>query len=314
MKTKNLKLLAATAALLFFLQTTAQNKIEVEFKTGEDDLAVRDASIQGNLKITINYKNGAAATVLENANRNQNWPKNSIRRVTIPLAADADVNNLASIELSRSTTSNNFEDAVADNWDLKELTVTATFKKGTVTDKYKLFEKISIRGAILNRFKGGRNCDCNKTYAFNTPQLTSGTSKWIDKTSPPQKTTISVVFGNGGDDLRGGSDNAKVIIVFKNNTRTLVYNNLNNGNNWANFTNKTVSKELPSVADVKIEDIKEVQLWHTGAGGMGADNWDLDKFKLTITMNGLTKILVDKAGAPLHRFTGDTRRKTFYVE
>jgi hypothetical protein len=313
MKLKKLQLLiCATAAALFFsLQVIAQNKVEIEFKTGEDDLAIRDASIQGNLKISINYKNGAAPTVLENANRNQNWPKNSIRRVSIPLAANVDVNNLASLELVRSTTNNNFEDAVADNWDLKSLIVTATIKKDKATAKYELLNK---SGNPLNRFKGGKNCDCYKTYFFASPILKSGTQPWIDKFAPPQKSSIIAVFGNGGDDLRGGSDNAKVVIIFKNTTQKLTFNNLNNGTQWNNFTEKTADKEVPSLPNVKIEDIKEVQLWHTGAGGMGADNWDLDKFKLTITINGATKILVDKVGAPLHRFTGDTRRRTFIVE
>ncbi len=297
---------------LLSLSSQAQNKVEVEFKTGEDDLAVRDASIQGNLKITIHYKNGAAATVLNNANRNQSWPKNSIRRVTIPLPASADINHFSSIELLRSSTSNNLEDAVADNWDLVSLIVTVTLKKGTATSKYQL---LSLKGTPLNRFKGGRNCDCNKTYPFNAPLLTSGTTKWIDKFAPEQKTNISAVFGNGGDDLRGGHDNAKVVILFKNSTRTLTFTNLNGGAQWGNFSEKSVSgKAVASIPNVKISDIKEVQLWHTGGGGMGADNWDLDKFKLTITLNGESKILVDKVGAPLHRFTGDTRRKSFYIE
>jgi len=302
-----------TIALMFLLplHSMAQNKIEVEFKTGEDDLAVRDASIQGNLQITIHYKNGAAATVLKNANRNQNWPKNSIRRVSIPLASNVDVKNLASIELLRSSTSNNFEDAVADNWDLLSLTVTATIKQGTVTSKYELLSKT---GTPLNRFKGGKNCDCNKTYPFTTPTLTSGTTPWIDKFAPEQKSNIKAVFGNGGDDLRGGNDNVRVVILFKNTTRTLIFNNLNRGAKWDSFSEKILSgTALPSIPNVKIKDIKEVQVWHTGGGGMGADNWDLDKFTLTIYINGESKILVDKAGAPLHRFTGDTRRKSFYI-
>jgi hypothetical protein len=292
----------------------AQNKIEAEFTTGEDDLAVRDASIQGNLRITINYKNGASPTVLDNANDNQTWPKNSVRRVVIPLAADVDINNLASINLQRRPSNNNVADIVVDNWDLKTLTVTATIRQETTNNRYKLFERSGTRGSTLNRFAGGRNCNCDVTYNFNAPQLISGTTGWIDNFPPPQKSTISVTFGNGGDDLRGGNDNAKVVIVFNNSPRTLVYNNLNDGNKWDNFTSKTVYKELPSLPNLVIADIKEVQLWHTGGGGMGADNWDLDKFKLTITINGQTKILVDKVGAPIHRFTGDTRRKTFMLE
>jgi hypothetical protein len=294
------------------MQSKAQSKIEVEFKTGEDDLAIRPANVQGNLKITIHYKNGATPIILNNANRNQSWPKNSIRRVTIPLAANVDVKNLASIELLRSTTSNNIEDIGADNWDLAGLTVTATQKKGTYTSRYQL---LSIKGTPLNRFKGGKNCDCNKTYPFSNPVLVSGTTPWIDKFPPEQKSNISAVFGNGGDDLRGGNDNVKVVILFKNSTRTLVFNNLNQSARWDNFSEKNVSgRAVASIPNLKIADIKEVQLWHTGGGGMGADNWDLDKFKLTITINGESKILVDRVGAPLHRFTGDTRKKSFYME
>ena len=293
------------------LYAKAQNKMEVEFKTGEDDLAVRDASIQGNLKITINYKDGTTPIVLANANKNQSWPKNSIRRVSIPLPAIIDINNFSSIEISRSTTNTNLEDAVADNWDLVSLMVTVTMKKGTATSKYQLLTKT---GTPLNRFKGGKNCDCTKTYAFSAPLLTSGTTAWIDKFAPEQKSSIIAVFGNGGDDLRGGNDNVRVLILFKNSTRMLSFSNLNKGANWGNFTDKTVSPiPIASIPNLKISDIKEVQLWHTGGGGMGADNWNLDKFKLTISMNGESKILVDRVGTPLHRFTGDTRRKSFYV-
>lgn len=312
MRKKSVLIFCKSVFFLFFvLQATAQNKIEAEFKTGEDDLAIRDAGIQRNLKITIQFKNGATPLVLENANNNQNWPKNSIRRISIPLPATVDVNNLASINLTRSTTSNNFEDAVADNWDLKSLLVTATIKRDGATAKYRL---LTMSGNPLNRFKGGKNCDCDKTYSFSNPVLISGTQPWIDKFPAPQTSTISVVFGNGGDDLRGGNDNAKVVITFNNSTRKLIYDNLNGGAKWDNFTEKSVSKTLPSIPNLTIADIKQVELWHTGAGGMAADNWDLDKFKLTITINGATKILVDRVGAPLHRFTGDTRRKVFVVE
>ncbi len=305
-------LILVMISLLNFVH--AQNKIEVEFKTGEDDLAVRDASIQGNLKITINYKNAAAPTILENANKNQNWPKNSIRRVAIALAADVDINNLASIELYRSSTSNNFEDMVADNWDLKELTVTVTRKDANGNSKYKLLEKLSVNGSILNRFSGGRNCNCQKVYNFFTPQLISGTTPWIDRFAAPQKTMLTVEIGVGGDDLRGGNDNARIVIVFKNSKDKLYFNNLNNGESWGGFVSKIVSKEIPNPKNLKLEDIKEVELWHTGGGGMFADNWDIDKFKLSITINGVSKILIDKVGAPIHRFSGDTRRKTFIVE
>ena len=254
---KFLKIFAAQILIILTfllpLFTNAQNKMEVEFKTGEDDLAVRDASIQGNLKITVNYKDGTTPNVLANANKNQSWPKNSIRRVSIPLAATADINNFSSIEISRSTTNTNLEDAVADNWDLVSLIVTVTMKKGTVTSKYQLLTKT---GTPLNRFKGGKNCDCYKTYSFSAPLLTSGTTTWIDKFAPEQKTSIIADFGNGGDDLRGGNDNVRIVILFKNSTRTLSFSNLNKGANWGNFTEKTVApNSIPSIPNLKISGV-----------------------------------------------------------
>jgi hypothetical protein len=311
MKKITIVVLIMTSLLTF---ASAQSKVEVEFKTGEDDLAIRDASIQGNLQVTINFKDGTAPIVLANANNNQNWPKNSIRRVSIPLTGIVDVNNLASIELNRSSTSNRFEDAVADNWDLKELTVTATIKQKDGNSKFKLLEKLSVNGSILNRFGAGMNCNCYKVYPFSTPLLISGTTPWIDKFAPPQKIMITAEFGVGGDDLRGGNDNARLVIIFKSSKEKLYFNNLNNGENWGNFVNKIVSKELPNPKNLKIEDIHEIELWHTGGGGMGADNWDLDKFKLSITINGASKVLVDKVGVLIHRFSGDTRKKVFPVE
>jgi hypothetical protein len=315
-KNKMKKITIAIIIMVSLLKfANAQSKVEVEFRTGEDDLSVRDASVQENLKITINFKNGSAPVVLLNANNNQNWPRNSIRRVTIPLSGMVDVNNLASIEIRRGSTSNSFEDAIADNWDLKSLTVTATIKQSTGNSKFKLLEKRGIAGEILNRFKGGKNCNCFKVYEFFTPpQLISGSTPWIDRFSAPQKTNVTVELGVGGDDLRGGNDNARLVIVFKNTTDKLYYNNINSGENWGNFVSKIVSKDIPNPRNLKIEDIKEIKLWHTGGGGMGADNWDVDKFKLSITINGVSKILVDKVGAPLHRFTGDTRKRIFAIE
>jgi hypothetical protein len=106
-----------------------------------------------------------------------------------------------------------------------------------------------------------------------------------------------------------------VIITFKNTNQKLVFNNLNRGENWGNFTEHSVSSaEVNSLPNLTINDIKAVELWHTGGGGMGADNWDLDKFTLSIFMNGTTKQLVDISGTPVHRFTGDARKKVFLVE
>ena len=125
--------------------------------------------------------------------------------------------------------------------------------------------------------------------------------------------TMSAMFGTGGDDLRGGRDNINMLIRFKSGRLPISLNNLNASRNWRNFYEKTVEKVLPNSQDIAINDIKDVIIRHTGGGGIGADNWYLDKFKLTITKGTETKVLIDKIEAPIHYFTGDSRSKTLVV-
>lgn len=94
----------------------------------------------------------------------------------------------------------------------------------------------------------------------------------------------------------------------------MTINNINNSVSWGNWTENTVSKEIPNSANIDINDIKSVEIRHTGGGGMFADNWHVDKILISISKDGLSRVLVDKVGAPVHMFTGDTRRKTYTVE
>jgi hypothetical protein len=123
-------------------------------------------------------------------------------------------------------------------------------------------------------------------------------------------------FGTGGDNLEGGSsNNVNMIIRFRNAPRPLSVINLNKGAKWENNKLYTIyNKEIPNSSGFDINDIEKIELRHTGGGGMFADNWNLDKFKLTITKGDQTKILVDEAGTPIHRFTGDSRKKEFLIQ
>ncbi len=126
--------------------------------------------------------------------------------------------------------------------------------------------------------------------------------------------SITAIFGTGGDDLRGGGDNVNLVIRFKSSKPAITLSNVNASRNWRNLSEKSFTKVLPNTAGLDFNDIKEIELRHTGGGGIGADNWYLDKFKLTITNGSETKILVDRIAAPIHYFTGDARRKTIKVE
>jgi hypothetical protein len=290
----------------------SQNKIEIEFKTGEDDLRGIGTPEFG-LDVNILFVN-KPALLSRGVNKLATWPKNSIRKISIPLDTSIVIGDLLAMELSRKHSNSNSPTTKSpDNWDINRIIVTATFKKEGKTTKYQLLHTINGRQTPYRMTYD--NSETPKRFDFNrNPVVLSGTQNWIDKFPPPQKASINAIFGIGGDDLRGGSDNAKIIITFKNSTKKLTFNNLNNGAQWNGFTEHTAFKQLPSFPEFTINDIKTVELWHTGGGGMGADNWDIDKFTLTVTYNGQTKQLVDKTGAPIHRFTGDTRRKTFVIE
>ena len=121
------------------------------------------------------------------------------------------------------------------------------------------------------------------------------------------------VGGRRGDDLRGGNDNLHVLIKLKfTPARNISLNNINAGRKWPNFTERTITKPL-MVPPFTFDDIEEIVLRHSGGGGIGADNWHLDKLKITLTIGGETRVLLDRVGAPIHFFTGEARSKTFQI-
>lgn len=289
----------------------SNNKIEVEFKTGVDNLEPRD--FQENVEVRIKMKNHPEI-VKTNVNENQSWPTGSIRKISLPLPSDVVVDDLTEVQVFRRYIGalDNFKDAVADNWDLARLAVTAYIKTDGRLQRYPLLEKTGKRPWPLRRFvyelRGERNevdgYDLKLPLAY-TPNLPTP----IGETPAPEKTFIEAIFNTGGDDLRGGNDNATIKLILKNG-QTITIANINYRRPFENFSEKKLTKDIPRT-DFTFDDIARIELWHTGGGGIGADNWDLDRFKLTITINGNSKVLVDKAGTPLHRFTGDTRRVTW---
>ncbi|HMX77877.1 MAG TPA: hypothetical protein PK841_06875, partial [Chitinophagaceae bacterium] len=63
-----------------------------------------------------------------------------------------------------------------------------------------------------------------------------------------------------------------------------------------------------------IDDISAIDLIHTGGrDGLFVDNWDLDKFKLTVYQKDKSLVIVDQVAAPIVRFSGDLRVKRFNV-
>ncbi len=119
---------------------------------------------------------------------------------------------------------------------------------------------------------------------------------------------IVLEFVTGGDDLRGGNDNAHVVVLLRSGT-PLRFDNVNEGRRWGNNTRTVVRWPLP--AKLEFADILGVRLETTVSGGGGGDNWNLDRLTVSARIGGATKRLFDQVGGPLFRFTGDRRLRDF---
>ena len=115
-------------------------------------------------------------------------------------------------------------------------------------------------------------------------------------------------FVTGGDDLRGGNDNVNLLLLLQSGT-PLRFDNVNGGKRWPNRSTQTVNLPLPDT--IRFEDIRGVRLETTFGGGLGGDNWNLDRLAVSVRIGGVNWELLDEAGAPLFRFTGDRRVREF---
>jgi hypothetical protein len=295
-----------------------ENKIDIDLKTGSDNLEMKPHQKSVEIRIIIQNK---PDVVLMNVNKDQNWPNNSIRRVTIPLPADITAEAIKEIHIYR--TPNNPEIRYVwdlrdqDNWNLQSITAFATLKINGVKKRFD-FEPIisAYRASPLYRFTYSSNntetegTTCKKTFTLKTAALPPA----VNTDVPSQNAKLDITIGTGGDDLRGGNnDNADIILTFKSHPGKVYIRNIFNKRSLPNFSERKTTKDIQNSTTLDINDIKEVELHHTGGGGMGADNWDIDKVKISIVKDGQTKVLVDRVDTPIHRFTGDTRIKRFLV-
>lgn len=297
----------------------SDNKLDLDFKTGGDNLDPKD--FMEGLKITIKIRN-KPDIVKENANESKEWPNNSIRRVTINIPADvacADINEVILSRDTKSRSANNMTAVVGDNWNLDKVTITSRFKiNGAIKSNSMNYLSPSGSSFPLYRFTyEDRDGDSNtgKILSLKVNGICSTENTTTTSTPTNSNAKLTCIFGTGGDNLEGGNgNNVNIRIRFKSSTKVLLLNNVNDTAKWNNFTENTVTKEILNSNDIDINDIKEVEVRHTGGGGMFADNWHVDKIKITINKGNQNKVLVDKVGAPIHMFTGDTRSKKFNVE
>ncbi|NQX40764.1 hypothetical protein SAMN05421820_104170 [Pedobacter steynii] len=301
------------------VEQPSSNKLDIDFKTGADNLEMKP--FQENVEIRIIVRN-KADVILLNANKGQSWPNNSIKRVTVPLPANITVDELREIHVYRNRknggtpTTTIFNISEKDNWNLEKITATARIKENGVLKTYRFADLPSpVPGRPLFRFvyEGGDGRSEGQVFKGSLSNVGSGSSTNTSANATNARPVFKIATLTGGDDLRGGNDNLNVLIRLKiRPVRNIALNNINNGEKWSNFTEKTVTKTITAAA-FTFDDIEDIVLRHTGGRGTGADDWYLDKLKITLTIAGETRVLVDEVAAPIHYFSGDNRSKIFTI-
>lgn len=143
----------------------------------------------------------------------------------------------------------------------------------------------------------------NKKYNVVIPPVTGTSTKGI-MMPPALVNDLLLEITTGGDDLRGGNDNVTVIVKYKGGKPQQKFANINKSARWIGNYTETVPLRLAS--GIKKEDIESVTFYTSFGGGLGGDNWNVDKVKILI---GNT-VVAEKQGTPLVRFTGDNKPYT----
>lgn len=252
------------------------NELVVTFHTGGDDLRGGN----DNVNIVLCLKSGAKLR-FNNVNNGKRWVDFSTQSISRPLDAGFRPEDIAGISVETT-----FGGGIGgDNWNLDKIEV-KTKLGGRETD-------ILIEGAL-------------RTLLFRF----TGDQRSKDFWRPGYFNKVIATFYTGGDDLRGGNDNVNMVLLLRGRP-PLRFDNMNNKAKWSDFTTQTVEKNLP--ADIRNEDITGISLETTFSGGIGGDNWNLDRIVVKTNIGGVERLVVDQGRerSLLFRFTGDQRVKTF---
>lgn len=176
-------------------------------------------------------------------------------------------------DINGVTLSTNFGGGISgDNWNVDKVALVISVPAGTttygppspITSKW-----LDVSGGPLIRFTGDRH-----DLVVGVPPVDVG----------QRISSLDLLVATGNDDLRGGGnpgDNADVTLHLANGSSISVPN-INHGSNWGNWTENSVSIPLPA-GGLLGGDIKSLTL-HTGfGGGIGGDNWNVQRLQLKAT-------------------------------
>ncbi len=250
------------------ITAAAATEVLVVIQTGGDDLR-GGSNASDNANVTLHFAGGSTLTT--NVNQGKNWKNGTTHsfRVNLP-PHGLPVSNITGMTLSTA-----FGGGLSgDNWNVNKVAMIVSFPVGSATTSPPPppveHTWLNASGNPLIRLTGSVH-DLN----LSVPATDRGIAV----------RALRLIISTGNDDLRGGSnpgDNCTVTVHLANG-RVITLNNVNNGQDWNNWTVHTVNIPIPA-GGLKGGDITSIDL-HTGfGGGIGGDNWNINRVQLIATL------------------------------
>jgi hypothetical protein len=253
-----------------FRQTTTQKATAVllAVQTGDDDLRGGNG-VDGSADVVLFTTKGQATTA--QINHGNNWRNGETHVVALNVPPGTTVEQLKQLKLSTHFLGGLF----GDNWKVNRLALIVAYPSGAKLSKPRTATVetwLDASDGPLVRFSGEKH---DITLPVPLPS-SKGT----------EIRTLDVLISTGNDDLRGGSggDNCDITIDLVGDKGSIPIRNANDGEAWPGWSTKLVPVNFKE--GLKSGDIKSVTI-HTGfGGGMGGDNWNVQRVQVRASLKG----------------------------
>lgn len=261
----------------------AASGLRVTLRTGGDDL--RGGSDNAFAIVRYRAASGILRTVRAPLNGSANWAGNSTHTVWIPLPERPQVALIETFGIETTLSGGLF----GDNWNLDEVLV--EYEAGG-----EFLDLLRRQGTPFIRFSGS-----NRSWMEALRR---------DHPMEAALASLTLTVRTGGDDLRGGNDNAYATVVLADRRR--FETPINRGARLADNSSLAVRLELP--AGIPLGSVAEVSVRTTLHGDeIFHDNWNVDELVLRyVTTRGDGGTLERRLGTPYVRFTDQHQYETIY--
>jgi len=272
-------------------------------KTGGDNLRGGHDNADATLNFAPGTYSGPTRPIRFNINTGHNWDSGQTHYAALSVPPTIRVSDITGVDIMT-----HFGGGTGgENWDIEKVALMVSFPSGSAvrTPVAPPIEHtwLDTSELPLVRFSGALH-----EFRINVPRIPIA-----DEGVGISYLRVYVYTGN--DDLRGGSDNADLVLDLHDGHRQ-VLRNINGGRAWAPWTVHEVgiptnftSPSSPTPITIRGGDISSLNLMTGFGGGSGGENWNVQRVKLVATITPppppapAVHNWLDSSGAPLVRFT-----------